>query len=101
MHRMGNVTKRVQNQVIQSLKERSGRIWQLAEVGEISAPAKAKTEHLEIPMAQRNWDEGHTHQFEWAVDNIQCDARHGAERRSIVEHVRECSAEHMKCFFGA
>src|SRR5260221_12655449 len=78
-----------------------GGIRQRNVIGEICRAAEAKAEHLEIAMQQRDGNNLHAHQLEWAMDDMEVDARDGALRGRVVKNVGKGAANHTKRFFRA
>ena len=98
---MRSVSQRVDDQVIQIFEKRGGGIRQRTEIGEICRAAEAKAEHPEIAVQQRHGNNLHAHQLEWAMDNVEVDARNGALRGRVVKNIGKGAANHAKRFFRA
>src|SRR5258708_4991394 len=101
MHVMGDIPEGVQNQFIETFKQGHRSVWNLAEVGKIGGAPKAEAENFHIAVEQRHRDKWDAEKFNGALHGDQGDARHGAERRLVIEDVRKHSPYNAKCFFIA
>src|SRR5689334_15664735 len=95
---MGRVAKRVDDEVVEILQKRNGRIGDGAEIGEIGGIAETEAEYVEIAMDERNRNDFCAEEFDGAGDFVDGDGGNGADLGLAVENVGVCAAQNFKCF---
>src|SRR6202158_1740695 len=101
MHGMWNISQGVQDQHVETFQKRHRRVRNLAEVGEIGGPPKPETQNFHVSVEHGHGYKWGSEKFEWALDGVQRDARHGADGGFVVENVSEDPPDDAKRFFVA
>jgi len=95
---MWNISQGVQDQLVEPLQQRHRRARNLAEVGEIGGPPKPEPQDFHVSVEHGHGNKRGVEKFEWALDGVQRDARHGAVRGFVVENVSEDPPDDAKRF---
>src|ERR1700674_5294631 len=101
MHGMWNISQGVQDQLVEPLQQRHRRVRNLAEVGEIGGAPKPETQNFQVSVEHGHGYERGSEKFEWALDGVQGDARHGAEGGFVVENISKDPPDDAKRFYVA
>ena len=96
VHGMRNIPQRIENEFVEIFQQGHGRVWNLAEISEISGAAEAEAENFHISMKQRDRNERDSQKLARAHDGVQCDTRDGTERRFVIEDVGKNAADGAK-----
>src|ERR1700722_1658160 len=67
MHRMRNISQRINNQIVQIREQRFRTFRQLAEVRKIRSLAKSKSENTHISMLCWHGNNLHSYNLEWPI----------------------------------
>src|SRR6267378_550857 len=99
MHRMRHIPQRIQNQIVQSLQQRSALLRQPAEICQIRRPPKPVSQHFHLSMHQRHGNELDAHHLKRPLHHMQMNARNAAQRRLVVKHIRKRPPHNLKRLF--
>src|SRR5882762_2691367 len=98
---MRNITESVQDQFVETLQERHRGVRNVAEVGEIGGTSEPEAEDFHLAVQQRHGNKRDAEKLERAMDGVQRNARHGAERWFVIEYVCKHAPDDIKRFFVA
>src|SRR5260370_10319942 len=85
VHGMGNVPQRVEDEYVEIFQQGHRRVWNFAEISEISGTAEAEAENFHVSMEQSDGNRRYAQKLRRAPGGVPRYAWHGAERRFVIE----------------